>query len=511
MAAGEPTWTARDHAGPQPALFFDLNGAFAPGAGVPRLFTRDGYERTFLPMLAEGPTLLKEEKWVVGDTGAPELSPAQLGTLKADLERLYFDEFLDRWNSYLAGLRARPVNDLRDNLLRLRGASSPTSPIPPLFRAIVAATDLTPSAAARKANTAATGALNAKLGTVGAAALRGSVPADGAADARANVIAAFQPLRQFVGPPPAAGSPGSGPLDATLATMAQLANKLTMVEQMGGADPSAPTAAEAKAIIAQLDQEAVSMPGPLAALVRDVAGDASAALTGQRRAQFDQAVGSSFGDACRQAITSRYPVAGGAVQDISLEDFARFFSPTGGAFARFAQQNGGAIDMSGPTWQARPAAAEVGLTQDSVGALQAAQTVGRIFFSIDPTRPQLSYEIIPVAITGAKQVTLRLDGSAMSFAPGTTSAAAVDWPGEGDASIEFERENAPAEVKKWSGPWAAFRLMQAAGVKGSASAPTAEGRVQLGEASFQFRVRTVGVGNPFGSNLLAQIRCPATS
>ncbi len=35
MESGKPMWTARDHAGPQPALFFAGDGAFAPGAGVP--------------------------------------------------------------------------------------------------------------------------------------------------------------------------------------------------------------------------------------------------------------------------------------------------------------------------------------------------------------------------------------------------------------------------------------------------------------------------------------------
>jgi type VI secretion system protein ImpL len=511
MAAGHPLWTASDKAGPQPGLFFDPGGAFAPGAGIPFLFTRAGYDREFLPKLAEGPALLKEEKWVVGDTGEMQLSPAQIVSLKADLERLYLNEFLSRWTSYMEGLRPRRVQSLRDNMLRLRGASGPMSPIPLLLREISAATDMTPKAATRQAGAAAMNRVNQALGPVGSAALAGAAPVGGAAAARANVIAAFLPLRQFVGPPPTAGGGGSSQLDAALANMAQLANKLTTIEQMGGGDLANPTVVEAKALIAQLDQEAVAMPPPIAGLVRAVAGDAFGALTGERRSQFSEAIGSSFGDACVQALAARYPVAVGAAQEVALQDFARFFAPGSGAFARFAQQNQGAIDMTGPTWQARPAAAEVGLSQGHVAALQAAQAIGRIFFGVDPSRPQLSYQIVPVAITGARQVTLRIDGQALSFAQTASSAATFDWPGEGGASIEFERENAPSVVKSWPGTWAAFRLMQAAGVKAAGLAPAADGHLTLGDSSFQFKVRTLGVANPFGSALLNQIRCPSTS
>ena len=145
LAGTDALWSARDNAGPQPAAFFEESGAFAPGAGVPKLFTRTGFERTFLPALAGGPALLNEEKWVVGDVAQTNVGPAELGQLKADLQRLYFNEFLSRWRDYMAAMKPKAAATMPEAIQRLRDGSGPLSPIPPLMHAIASATDMTPS------------------------------------------------------------------------------------------------------------------------------------------------------------------------------------------------------------------------------------------------------------------------------------------------------------------------------------------------------------------------------
>ena len=234
MAGGQPMWSARDHAGPQPEIFFAPGGAFAQGAGVPSLFTRTGYDKTFLPIIASGGKLFDEERWVVGDTGpAKSMNPVELSALKSDLERLYFAEFLSRWQGYLAAMQPKPVGSLADNIQRLRDASGPLSPLPPLMKAVAQATDMSRSAAQASATAGLTGGITGKL--LGAA---GVFPGGGGADdPRSSVVNAFAPLRLFVGIPPGGGPPPAGqpaPIDAMLTAMGQLADKLNVISALAG-------------------------------------------------------------------------------------------------------------------------------------------------------------------------------------------------------------------------------------------------------------------------------------
>ena len=248
LAGADALWSARDNAGPQPAAFFEESGAFAPGAGVPKLFTRTGFERTFLPALAGGPALLNEEKWVVGDVAQTNVGPAELGQLKADLQRLYFNEFLSRWRDYMAAMKPKPAAILPEAIQRLRDGSGPLSPIPPLMRAIASVTDMTPSAAVKTPALPGAGLLQAA----------GLMPTGGD-DPRAAAVRAFAALRQFVGKP---GAPG--PLDQVLTQMGQLADKLNMIAVLpgGGGATAANASIEVKAAVAQLEQAGATMPAP---------------------------------------------------------------------------------------------------------------------------------------------------------------------------------------------------------------------------------------------------------
>ena len=87
------------------------------------------------------------------------MNPAELSALKRDLERLYFAEFLARWQGYLAAMQPKPAGSLADNIQRLRDGSGPLSPLPPLMKAVAQATNLTRSAAATGAAAKLAGAV----------------------------------------------------------------------------------------------------------------------------------------------------------------------------------------------------------------------------------------------------------------------------------------------------------------------------------------------------------------
>ena len=502
MEQGEPIWAARDNSGPRPDIFFAASGAFAPGAGVPALFTRKGYDKTFLPILASGPKLLEEEAWVVGDSGQAAAVP-DIGALKRDLERLYFDEFLQRWRAYFAGMQPRAATSLADNVQRLRDGSGPLSPLPPLLRAAALATDMTPMKGMPTG-----GKLGGKLlGAVGIG------PSAGGDDPRAAVSTAFLPLRMFVGIPPGGGAPApNAPLDVMLAGMGQLADKLNIISVLpgGGGETGSAASLEVRALISQLDQTANAMPAPAGIIAKAISSDANVALGGARTAQMGAALDASFGSQCAEVVAKAFPVQPAAQAEISLADFNRFFAPQG-AIAKFVSQElAGYVDTTGPEWQAKSNAAEIGLTEANVRALQAANQVTRTFFASDPQAPRLVYQLEPVALAGAKTVSLKIDGQELKYDGKAGVPATFEWPGAGTAAVEFalEGSTAPA-VRTWPGQWALFRLMKAAAVRAGATPSAGEGSLTEGGARFDFRVRTFVAGNPFVVDPFIKIACPA--
>ncbi|WP_426166594.1 type VI secretion system membrane subunit TssM [Sandarakinorhabdus sp. DWP1-3-1] len=504
MEAGEPIWTARENAGPRPEIFFASSGAFAPGSGIPALFTRKGYDTIFLPMLASGPKLLEEEAWVVGDSGAATVVPDMAG-LKRDLEQLYFAEFLQRWRGYFAGMQPRPATSLADNVQRLRDGSGPLSPLPPLLKAAAQASDMTPSKGAAKVG-ALGGAMGGKLmGAVGMG--------PGGNDAREAVTAAFLPLRMFVGIPPGGGPPApNAPLDLMLSGMGQLADKLNIISVLpgGGGETGSAASLEVRALISQLDQTANAMPEPAGVIAKAIASDANVALGGARTAQMGAALDASFGSQCAEVVAKAFPVQPAAQAEISLPDFSRFFAPQGTLAKFVSQELAGYVDTSGPEWQARPNAGEIGLTEANVRALQAASLVTRTFFASDPQAPRLVYQLEPVALAGAKTVSLKIDGQVLKYDGKAAVPATFEWPGAGGAAVEFgvEGSSVPA-VRTWPGQWALFRLMKAAAVRAGATPSAGEGSLTEGGARFDFRVRTFVAGNPFVVDPFIKIACPA--
>ena len=496
LKSDQPMWSARNNAGPRPELFFAGGGAFAPGAGVPALFTRTGYDKIFLPIVARGPQLLAEENWVVGDNGGAKLTPAEMGALKQDLERLYFGEVLERWTDYLNAIQVRPAANLADNVQRLRDGGGPLSPITPLMRAIAKATDFTPSAAAPKPSGALAGVMNA------------AGMGNDSAGPRANVVTAFLPLRMFVG-----DGKAPAPVDALLQSMTALADKLNTIAVLpgGGGESGSTQSTEAKALIMQMDQNANAMPAPAQGVAKGVASDASVALGGARLAQMEGAMNASFGDQCTQSLSRAFPIAPAATADLPIETFTRFFSPQG-SFASFVTKElAGYVDTAGPQWQAKENAGEIGLTEANVRALQAANLVTRTFFAGDPNAARLSYQIEPIALSGATAVKVQIDGQTLAYDGKSAIPATFEWPGAGGASIEFTVAGATVPVTKaWSGPWAAFRLMKVAAVKAGASAAIGEGSLTQAGARFDFRVRTFTGVNPFVVDPFVKIACPAS-
>jgi len=312
-------------------------------------------------------------------------------------------------------------------------------------------------------------------------------------------------LRMFVG----AGD--GSPLDAMLQEMTGLADKLNVIAVLpgGGGESGSQQSMEAKALILQMDQNGNGMPVPAGVWAKQVASDASEALGGARLSQMEGAMSANFGESCKGVLARSYPVAPGSATDLALADFARFFSPQG-LFTSFVNTElAGYVDKTPPTWSARENAGEIGLTEATVRAMQAANTVTQTFFATDPSSPRLSYQIEPVALSGAQSVTVVVDGQSLTYDGKAAIPSTFDWPGAGGASVSFATEGGAPAQRNWNGPWAVFRMMKVAAIKPGPSPVIGEGSLTQAGARFDFRIRTFAGSNPFVLDPFVKVGCPA--
>lgn len=173
---------------------------------------------------------------------------------------------------------------------------------------------------------------------------------------------------------------------------------------------------------------------------------------------------------------------------------------------------GAYIDRAGPAWTAKPNAAEVGLSEGNVRALQAADSITHTFFASDPNSARLTYQIEPVALNGAASVTIEVDGQKLSFDGKSPIPATFNWPGSGGASVSFVPAAGGAPLTRtWPGAWAVFRMAKMAAIRAGASPVIGEGSLTQAGARFDFRIRTFAGANPFVVDPFVKVSCPATA
>ncbi len=319
----------------------------------------------------------------------------------------------------------------------------------------------------------------------------------------------YRALRDYVGSGPGA------PIDQTLKAMDALRQQLAKLGAAtgAGAAPAAPSGDDA---ILQLRAEASGAPQPVARWLQAMIGDATVVRTGSTVEQVKKAFNASGGPAalCRQAVTGRYPFTQGSANDIPLDDFAKLFAP-GGLLDGFVNTElRPYIDVSGTTWKGQPVEGVAApVSPADLAQFQRAAVIRDLFFGTGGNTPSLRFDLTPVFLDGgAKQVTLELGGTTISYAHGTSRATQVTWPGpSGMSSVRLTFDPAPvggASSLEASGPWALFRLFDQGNLQRAGSAERYQLTFRTGDRQAVFELRAGSVLNPFDRGVLREFRCP---
>ena len=480
-AAKLTSWTVADKVGAAGERAF-IRVSNAPlTAGIPGFYTRDGYYNVLLPGLQNAVAEVGKERWVYGETGAPQASDS---AVSADAVALYRQDFNARWTTLLGDLRIKPLTDLGQSVVVLTALSGPDSVLMKLVNAILRDTDLSPPDAKDKD----ADRIKALIG----ASPNGQAPEQ-----------PFQPLRDAM-----KGSDGNpSQIAGLMRTLGDLYEQLSRASNSPqGVLAASQTASGLNDANQKLLSESRQVPDPVQTWLSGLTTDVSSVTSGTARSAISQAWAASAERLCGAAVNNRYPFARNATSEISVDDFTHLFGP-GGTMDQFFNENlKQNVNTSKHPWVWEATGVQP-VGSAFLGAFEHAEAIKQVFFG-GSGGASFHYEFTPESLDiSANSETLDVGGQTLSYAHGPVRPTTMVWPAPGDGGVRLDLEPSNAPALTYPGPWAPFRLFD----HGNIFNRTRDGftvSLIVGTRTVSFQVKSDAALNPFTLRDLRQFRCP---
>jgi type VI secretion system protein ImpL len=239
-------------------------------------------------------------------------------------------------------------------------------------------------------------------------------------------------------------------------------------------------------------------------------------LTSSSHSELQRQLADQVSGVCQQIVLNRYPFTRGTDRDVPLSDFGRLFAPNGIIDRFFTQRLASMADTSKHDWtwrQDHPLART--LSPATLREFQRASQIRDAFFSTGGNMPSINVNVVPPFLTDANtSVKLEVNGATVESKAGSTSPVAIQWPGAGgnraavSVSTNFfgQPSGAPSVLER-SGPWALFRLLDAASPIHRGDRVIAS--LIVGGRELQYQFTAGSVQNPFALPALREFRCPS--
>ncbi|MBC2836450.1 type VI secretion system membrane subunit TssM [Gemmobacter straminiformis] len=513
-----PAWTISAAAGPQADKVFVRASGAALSDGVPGIYTYDGFQKVFKAGLGKIGERVEADGWVLADNQSTAKTPEELALIERDVLALYESDFINRYEDILKDVDIRPIGILSDAVEVTRILSSPSSPLRYLLQSIAVETVLTrePDAISAAVSEGA-GQLAAGDATVllpgevrmVVDSIRQAQSAGGAGEKPkpgSEVQKRFQWLVDLSFPP-AEGTPA--PVDNLIGVLDGVSKELNKMQFTGGA--SAAAVPEDSAIV-QLQMVASGIGGPVERWAGQIASGSSGISAEGTRASIDARWKSTVLAMCEQVTANRYPFEKFAPADVGLADFAKLFGP-GGLIDTFFNENLAAVvDTTQRPWVLKAGAggASIAISETALAQLQAAADIRQAFFPNGPT-PQVTFQLTPHSLDKlSKSATLEIDGQKVEFDLDNPTPVQVVWPGDvGFAQLSFLPEKRGTESNiRADGPWALFRLMDAASPRRTAAEDRLRIYFTVGQRIAIVNLQSTALVSPFYLQALSEFTCP---
>ena len=486
--------------------------------GIEGVYTYKGFHDYFLPEVLAVAERIQYESWVLGPRGAAETTPEALGRITRDVLNLYYNDYVARYDQLLADIDIIPMESLSHAAEVTNVLSGPSSPIVNILDAVSAETKLTQLREAEIATgnvvDSATDFIKSealsKLDSQGQAlveVLGSAVPATAEQEKPGQFVEdRFANLHAVVDG--VDGAPSQ--LDQVVDTMTEVYRELNRLSL--GRNAGSAVAAQGGGATVRLQEETRRLPGPLQRWASQIAAGSSGIAVGGARAALNAKWQAQVHPFCKRAIDGRYPFNRRAAADVALQDFGRLFAPNGLIDRFFSENLVSFVDTTSNPWRwKRVNNADLGISDAVLAQFQKAAEIRDSFFPA-PGLPSVTFDLTPVSLDPkVEQVTIDIEGQTLSYAHGPPEVTPMTWPGEagGRTRVAFSPERSDVEnVITRDGPWAWFRLLDAAEVQGTNVSDRNRAVFTIGGRFAIFQLRAGSVLNPFTVSAIDSFRCP---
>ena len=516
-AAALPEWRITDAGGPAVTRVLVRSSGKPLNAGIEGIYTYDGFRQVFLGEALGVAKRIQRDSWVLGPGGEQAQSEQALSALSRDVLNLYYDDYIARYDQLLADIDIIPMESLSHAVEVTNVLSGPTSPIVNILKAVAEETRLSEDRSLKAgtaeiqegAGAAARIELQSAVGVqtqLLLEALQRAASASGDPAPKppgAYVEERFDWLQQLVAQ--AEGQPSQ--LDDLTATLREVYQELSKMSFSGVAGQDQGFAMQ------RFMEAAARIPGPLERWASQIAQGSSGITSDSTRAALNARWQANVLPFCTQALADRYPFNRRASADLAIGDFQKLFAPEGLIDGFFNEHLAKYVDTRTRPWSwKRVNDVDLGISPAVLEQFQYAAEIREAFFA-NGAAPAIQFQITPEALDpSAESVLLEIDGQQVGFQHrgGLPTPVSVTWPGSvGLARVSFEPAARNVEsVFGKDGPWALFRLLDAAEVRRTNVSDRKKVIFNIGGRIAIFQLQSGSVLNPFALPALSKFSCP---
>lgn len=510
--AAIPEWVPAAVAGPNALTVLTRRSEKTLRVGIPGAFTYAGFHDVILDRLEEvAATAVLDRSVFAG--GCEESAETSDAALAQDMLKLYYDDYIAKWDGFLRDVRLAPLKDLPTASANLKDLASADSALKRLVDAVVKETELTRPEDDGSAGSAVPGAgkILGKLGKLGKLAKAGAkfVPKGGetvTVDLSGTPVAEhFKPLKGAVAE--VDGKPPS--LTDVTAALTALSNVLQTVT----ASPDPQEAIKKQGGLGELTgavaKQAAILPDPLDDWLAGIAGDTTGLTAEAVTSELNAIWRADVLPFCQAALSGRYPFDPNSSIDVNVVDFQRVFGPGGLIDAFTNEQLVGYIDTTAKPWTWR---ADFQLDASALAALEQARTIRDSLFP-GGAGPLMSFTLEPKDLaTTVARVTVNVDGQTLTYFNNATRPQPMTWPGKdgtGVITLTFEPlDGSPEVTASETGAWAFLRLLRAGRMTPTDLPELYRIRLSSGAYYADFELRAASVENPYDLRMFGRFQCP---
>jgi type VI secretion system protein ImpL len=489
-ATGAP-WQAGTVLGSGDAQAF-ANGDAVLRLSVPYFFTREGYDKAYLLGLQTVQDDLKKELWVLGPDANTTGIQSQIEGVRPGVAAAYARDYIAAWEGVIKALQPA---DYFHNMAAFGAFTRIPSPLKLVLLEVRKNTTFVGGASG-----AAQGFLQQKI-----AALPGMTAASAGAttvDAGQQIAVNFKPVQDYVG-----DGKSPAPIDDFVTAIKNAGSANAAASVAGGAGGAA-TQGQMATAVGAVAAAAAGAPPLLQGFVSQAAKGGAAAAVSSAQGAVAQAYTATLASACQGVVQDHYPFFAAAPADAAVADLMRVFG-VNGQFDSFAHdQLASLLDMSGPVWRWR-ADNPVAAALDPVSAEQFHKAAELRDLLSSGAPAQIEPAGFGGAVTGAE---FGAGGAVYKFDASTSGGKPLMWSVGGLPEAHITLFAGPKALNQvnFQGPWALFRLMDAATKKENAGPTAFKATFGQGTAFAAFKITLPSDRNPFSRGGLWSFRCPAT-